>query len=77
VREEVITNKNRDEIARVAAKPIIDHLMQQAYEEFVEEFCLPRCGHRPEQTCEQATLECQLQYSHFIIHSLERYGRLN
>ncbi len=43
----MITNKTADKIAELSAKPITDQLRPIAYEQVVENFCLPRCGHTP------------------------------
>ena len=44
----MLTNKTRAKIAKLSAKPITDRLSLQAYEQIVENFCLPRCGHTPD-----------------------------
>jgi len=43
----MISNKTKDKIAELSAKPITDQLKPIAYEQVVENFCLPRCGHTP------------------------------
>ncbi|GAI67912.1 unnamed protein product [marine sediment metagenome] len=44
----MISNKTRDKIAELSAKPITDQLRPIAYEQVVENFCLPRCGNTPD-----------------------------
>lgn len=44
----MISNKTRDKIAELSAKPITDRLKFIAYEQVVEKLCLPRCGHTPD-----------------------------
>ncbi|GAI97956.1 unnamed protein product [marine sediment metagenome] len=44
----MITNKTKDKIAELSAKPITDQLKPIAYEQVVKKFCLPRCGETPD-----------------------------
>ncbi|GAI72076.1 unnamed protein product [marine sediment metagenome] len=44
----MISNKTRDKIAELSAKPLTDQLSHLAYETVVENFCLPRCGGTPD-----------------------------
>ena len=44
----MISNKTRDKIAELSAKPLTDQLSHLAYETVVENFCLPRCGESPD-----------------------------
>jgi len=53
----VITNKTRAKIAELSAQPITDRLKSTAYEQVVEEFCLPRCGRTPNgELCDEAEM---------------------
>jgi len=51
----MITNKTAAKIAKISALAITDRLRSTAYEQVVENFCLPRCGHTPNgDLCAQA-----------------------
>jgi len=63
----------KEEIARVAMKPIINRLSRQAYDQVVECFCLPTCGHTPGQLCIVAR-ETQRR---LIAVLFQEYSRLN
>ncbi|MBA7588168.1 hypothetical protein ES708_30219 [subsurface metagenome] len=43
----MITNKTAAKLAELSAQPITDRLRSTAYEQVVEKFCLPLCGHTP------------------------------
>jgi len=44
----LITKKTADKIAKLSAKSIKRRLRSAAYEQVVENFCLPRCGKTPD-----------------------------
>lgn len=70
----MISNKTRDKIAQLSAKPITDQLSHQAYEQVVEKFCLPRCGKTPDrELCEEAERAHRL----FVALLFQSYSRLN
>ena len=51
----MISNKTRDKIAQLSAKSITHQLWATAYEQVVENFCLPRCGKTPDgELCDEA-----------------------
>ena len=53
----MITDKTRAKIAEVSAQPITDRLRFTAYEQVVENFCLPRCGCTPNgELCDEAEM---------------------
>ncbi|GAI95186.1 unnamed protein product, partial [marine sediment metagenome] len=43
----MISNEIIDKIAELSAKAITSRLRSTAYEQVVENFCLPRCGNTP------------------------------
>lgn len=50
----------RDKIAWISQKAITKQLSLRAYEQLVENFCLPRCGHTPDgQICALANAKHQ------------------
>lgn len=70
----MITDKARGKIAKVSAKLITDRLSHQAYEQVVEKFCLPRCGHPPDnKLCKEA----ERVHWRFVALLFEAYSRLN
>lgn len=70
----MITNKTRAKIAELSAKPITDRLSSTAYEQVVENLCLPRCGHTPDgELCAEAERVHQL----LVALLFKSYSRLN
>ncbi|GAI76512.1 unnamed protein product [marine sediment metagenome] len=70
----MISNKIRDEIAKLSAKPIKRRLRSTAYEQAVEKFCLPRCGKTPDgELCDEAEGMHRL----FVALLFQSYSRLN
>jgi len=70
----MISNKTRDKIARLSAKPVTDQLKPIAYEQVVENFCLPRCGKTPDaDLCPAAKEAHQL----FVALLFDEYSRFN
>jgi len=70
----VISNKTKDKIAELSAKSITDRLRATAYEQVVEKFCLPRCGHTPDgELCDEA----ERTHRRFIAFLFQSYSRLN
>lgn len=70
----MITDKTKDKIAKVSAKRITDRLRSTAYEQVVENFCLPWCGRTPGgELCDEE------ERVHWLFAALqfEAYGRLN
>ena len=70
----MVSNKTAAKIAELSAKPITDRLSHQAYEQLVENFCLPRCGHTPNsELCAEAERVHQL----LVALLFKSYSRLN
>ena len=70
----MISNKTAAKIAELSAKPITDQLRATAYEQVVEKFCLPRCGHTPDsELCDEA----ERLHRQFIALLFQSYCRLN
>ena len=70
----MITDKTKDKIAKVSAKRITDRLSFQAYEQVVECFCMPQCGHTPDrELCDEAERAHRL----FVALLFKSYSRLN
>jgi len=70
----VISNKTRDKIARLSAKPITHRLRATAYEHLVENFCLPCCGKTPDgELCTAA----ERMHQRFLSLLFNAYSRFN
>lgn len=70
----MITDKTKDKIAKVSAKRITDRLRATAYEQVVEKFCLPRCGHTPDgELCDEA----ERTHRRFLSLLFDAYSRFN
>jgi len=70
----VIANKTGDKIARLSAKTIKRRLRSAAYEQVVENFCLPRCGNTPDaELCPDAERAHRL----FVALLFDEYIRFN
>ncbi len=70
----VLSNKTRDKIAELSAKPLTDQLKPIAYEHVVGSFCLPRCGETPDgELCPAAKEAHQL----FVALLFRFYSGLN
>ena len=44
----MVTDKTKDEIAKLAVAPIMRRLSERAYEEVMENFCKVNCGQCPD-----------------------------
>ena len=70
----MITNKTRAKIAELSAQPITDRLRSTAYQQVVECFCRPQCGHTPDsELCKEAERAHRL----FVALLFNTYARLN
>jgi len=70
----MISNKTRDKIARLSAKPVTSRLRATAYEQVVENFCLPRCGKTPDADLCPAAKRI---HQHFLSLLFDEYIRFN
>jgi len=70
----MITDKVRNDIAKLCLKPIYGRLSVRAKEEVAENFCKPKCGHGPEgKFCSEA--ECV--YKGFLLLEVKTYWEHN
>lgn len=70
----MITDKTKDKLAKLSAKPIMRQLRLTAYEQVVEKFCMQRCGHTPDgELCDEA----ERTHRQFIAILFQIYSRLN
>lgn len=70
----MISNKTAAKIAQLSAKPITDRLSSTAYEQVVENFCLPRCDKTPDaELCPRA----ERKHRQFLALLFQSYSRLN
>jgi len=70
----VISNKTRDKIAQLSAKSITHQLRATAYEQLVENFCLPRCGKTPDgELCPEA----KRTHQRFLSLLFNAYSKFN
>jgi len=70
----VISNKTRDKIARLSAKPLTHRLRATAYEQLVENFCLPRCGKTPDGELCTAAKEIHKQFLGLLFKSYSKFN---
>lgn len=70
----MITDKTRDKLAELSAKPIKRQLRSTAYEQVVEKFCLPHCGKTPDG---ELCVEAERMHQRFIALLFDAYSRFN
>jgi len=70
----MITDKTAAKLAKLSAQPITDRLRFTAYEQVVENFCLPQCGHTPNS---ELCLEAERVHRLFVEFLFKAYSQEN